>query len=1027
MKRTFPALSAVLALSLAWAQDPIAAPLREALPALLEQSTWRIDSDDAAARGALPIGNGSVFGCLGLDSSACSIGAISGPRYGSGDVEAVGEGAFGAVVLELVDSAGRPLGVAHRSAARVTGCGVVVAEDRYGDVALRLTAFAVTHGPRLIAVLEATTSQDTWPAGVSIRVSTSHPARDDRDRLLVSASGDARMAVAMTGATSRENRLFAPLSGPGPFRGVLVIDCAEGQPPARDNVTVEAARAELERTIAEWRSRLARVPFFDSDNVRVRDLYHDQAVNLLVQTCAQTGAVVAMLGRRVYSLRTQTGGLLALLRLRLHDEARRVITLTSEAICATRRLDESYPLDFDRARASDPECGLPEFWRTLPMPSAELPSLLLLQHYWYWRATRDIEPIEKAALLLETCLKRPTRGSDSLMPFSGSEPWAPPALARCAPELLGSETCLFGEEPSRGRTGSSFVSGVLFLLALQAYGELGDARDRIARPELWANGKPEDAPSTAFLKRTVTILQDVEKRFWIADLERFAPALSPIDGAPVREVLANANLMPLWIGWTYPTGEKSKLNLQHSLDGLWQKGARIGTTRTVPAANGDLIGMLLVALSERDDVRRLDVFDAALDSAAPTACWSDFVDGNGRPVDPDGDGPRRVVLCDPGSSGIVFDALLFAMIGVRYAAIPHWDDDDIRLELRLPHGADYVTMRGVAKDGRVLDIFFRRSVSLMTEEERKANDEMAADRRRDPNVPHERLRFVVELIEGAPKDGYYNTDIDAMGTMFVRYLKKEAPANAEEHDFRRIEEMEFSKPDSNAYFAVRDGAGAPPAGPDVTVPPGTKNLVFTWRPHFAELVRGTETLVVDTGMPIDRAGLHRLMFDSDRARVPHLVLDWDFDAAPPTAWNRTWLRSADFKRELQLFEDLGGHVEDTGFVRSALLDGARIEADAQGALHVAAGDAPRTLRIALPAGLPANAAVHVGSSVAVRILRGDKQVLRAGGSDPVVPDRDAALVPEDAAAEIRIELAPSPDHERVLFARITGADGLPLR
>lgn len=1004
----------------AHAQEPAPIPLPIAVQA--ELSSWRIDGE---ARGALPIGNGRVFAALGLGSRACELSALSGPRYDAGDTAALGEGAFGGVTVELVAPDGRALPLESRRVARVRDRAAVAAEDQSAGVALRMLAFTEAEGTRLLAALAVDGDGRT---GLRLRVRTARAARSEGDSLLLDAAGDARLRLQLAGAVARDGALELALDGNRAWRGVLALSSAAGDPPAAASPSLDDARTAFEAMAAQWQRTLARTPSLESDLVRFVDLVREARLALLTQRCAHSGAILPMLGRRVYSLRTQTGALPALLRLGLHAEAKALLDLTWNAVRASGRLTEELPLRFDQARADAPAVNSAEFWRTVPMPPAELPSLVLLQHFWYWRATRDLGPIDEHWLMIDACLKRPVRSEDSLMPFSGNEPWSPAQLHAHASAVLGDDPRLFGESSAMDHASWSFASGVLFMISVQAYGELADARDQRARAAQWQAGKPSDAPSHALLKRSIALMQDIEKRFWIADLARFAPAVSPVDGKPVREALANANLLPLWIGWTFPTGERSRDNLRSTLETLWQDGVRVGTTRTVPIASGDLIGMLLVALSERDDARRLEVVDDLIAPAAPAGSWADWVDGAGRPLDRDGDGPSRPVLADPGTSGVNLDALLFALTGIRHVIVPNWDDDDIRLELRLPHGADFVSLRNAQKDGRTLDIFFRRSRSKMTEDERKANDEASADRRRDPELEYERLRFVVELIAGTPREGFYHADIDAMGTMFVRFLKPGAPEKPEDHDFRRIEEMEFSKADSLVFLGARQGRGAALPLPPPDSATGADTLALSCRNTFANAVRGPKVTLLDTGSPRTLEEMAALLLDGEKPRHAHLLIDWRHSAPPPAQWNDRLWSSPAWSELLERYRRAGGIVDEPGFVREARIGETVLRARDDGALVVPAGDTAITLHV--PLNLPANreTALRVGSSVGFAVRANEHVFCSGKGRAPAAPDREAALFRlAEGVQQLVVELEASPGVERVIFLRLARPDGLPLR
>ncbi len=273
-------------------------------------------------------------------------------------------------------------------------------------------------------------------------------------------------------------------------------------------------------------------------------------------------------------------------------------------------------------------------------------------------------------------------------------------------------------------------------------------------------------------------MRDLEQLSWLEDERRFAPALEPVDLTPLRTPFANSNLLPLWVGWTFASGEKSPANLRQTLELLWHDGARIGTTPTVDYATGELQGMLLTALAERDGRGRLETLDALLEMAEPAGEWGELYDSRGRPVavnDPQW--PNRL---RPGESGINLDAIWFALTGVRFASYASWDIDDIRLELRLPHGATYLTMRSVEKDGRRLDIHMHEVYETLSAQLWEASAHRLPEDQRDPAKRHRRLHFAVDLLSPEPARGYYDIAVNAMGTVFMRYLRQGEPVAGSE-------------------------------------------------------------------------------------------------------------------------------------------------------------------------------------------------------------------------------------------------------
>ena len=1015
-------------------QAPIEAPLADRLPALADQSSWAQDTtlgDAGARRGCYAIGNGRVFAWSGTGATAAELMGVTGPRYQTAKATD-DDGQFGSLVVELHAGDGTVVTLPEQRVRRVRGAAFVVTEDASDRLALRTLTFAPTAGTSILRVIEVVNLGDA-PLD-DLTLSVHGPAFAPEGDGLTARHGDgARAAVAtirLEGGSLGAGALERPVGTLAPgahWLAVLDVLTASGrEAPVAPQPTVDAAATKAESTLAAWRDRLASTLEFDSDRTKLADLVNDWKVMLCVLHDAQSGVFVPAQYRRIASVRENNGALVAALRLGLWDEAKSVLEFWWNATRLTGEVPDEVPLDLDFTGIDADRTATTEFWKSVRVPPSGAPAYILLQHLWYWRTTGDTELIERHWPLLDVCLKRQRRGPDDMLAFSGDEPWLKlaEALGKDAPE----PPLFAAEDPAIGRRSWSFENSVLFMMSLHATGELVDALDEARHPERWADGRPDDRPSTIYAQRAFDVMKGLEKRFWIEDGGFFAPAVSPVDGAPHRSPIAEANLLPLWIGWTFPTGEKSRDNLRNSLARLWRDGARIGSTPTVGYATGDLQGRLLTALSERDGARRLDVIDSLLDLAEPAGEWPSFVDPDGNAFGvANRERPERL---SPGIGGTNVDAILFAISGIRHLAVPNWDDDDIRLKLRLPHDTQYVTMRGSKKDRRELNLFFRRERSMLTEEEQKANDQLAPEKRRDPTVPHDRLRFVVELVKGDPRKGYYDVGLNAEGTMFVRYLQSHAPASPEQPDLRKIEEMEFSNPDTDAFLPAGDAKQPEPLARHVMRAKPPELLVLTCRPTTAETIAGDGVTIFDTGLPFLARDLQpELVTDDGQAVHARLFLDWDFDAPPPATWTPpAFWTSAAWRDTLAAYRKAGGIVIEPGFVSAiewAKADDAwrAAQPTSDGGVLVPAG--ARRVRFTVDSQGERDGVLRVGASAQVAIgLRG-ASVLDYDGGGRAVPDSAAALV----------HLAPGPNAFDVtltgagpltFYARVTDARGLPL-
>jgi hypothetical protein len=1017
------------------AQAPIPAPLQNALPALGEQSVWAQDCKrgaDQRTRGAYPLGNGQVFCYLGLGERANTLQALSGPSYVT-DEEWAPAGNYGETTLELVRD-GKPLVLEQQRVRRVRGAGFVVTEDAGEGCTLRTLVFAQPDRREILQIVEVSAEGDAG-RGLTLRWNLPPQSQATGQGLIKVYAGRQRPCTAaftLTGAAAGPDSLAVALPRL-PWAGVARIAMRAGAGVAEDFMpkVLEPAEAQplAQATLEWWQSKLLPTFHLDTDHKKLRDLVEDSKVLILAQRDARTGYVLPMIHHRVARARDVNGALAALLRLNLWAEARAIVKFEHDVVKTLGRVPTQFPLDLDLSGAREKKLD----WNEVTVPPGDAGLWLILHHFWYWRVTHDTDLIEDHWPLLETCLKRVPRGKDSLIAFDGSETYLGGGLHQLLGKRLDEHTHLIAHDAAFDHATASFGNGVLFLLCVNALGELVDGIDKKRNPARWSKGAPEKRVSQPYTERTFKIMEEVEKRFWIGGRDLFAPAISPLTGQQHLVPFANLNLTPLWAGWTYPTGEKSRDNLRNSLKELWRRGTRIGTTPTCGYATGDLQGMLLVALCERDAKERHDALDDLLRLAEPAGEWSELFDPEGEPVGAaDAQWPCRA---HPGFTGLNVDAALFAINGIRYVSVPNWDNNDIRAELRMPRGATFVTMRDLKKDGRHLHVFMNEEKSRLTKEELEENEKKKPEDRRDANAEHRRLAFKMELLSPNPAQGYYDVGLNAMGTMFVRYLWHYTEENvrlADPDPKKRaanpsvIQEREFWKEDHDPFFtdAVEPFRVSPPPATA-----GAELLFLGARASTAEWIAGDKVTVVDTGLPFQVEQLAALLRNDDGTlRHKALFLDWGHDRpGAATAKSASFWSSDAWASARRQFEQLGGKVLTPGFFPRATLQhgGQRSELTAaQGAFSIPAGDAGRKLVFEFDAVQAREAVLRTGSTGPIQVSLNGKKLFERRGARRALPDADAELVTlVQGKSVVEITLDGS---AQTVFARVSDQRGLPI-
>jgi hypothetical protein len=187
----------------------------------------------------------------------------------------------------------------------------------------------------------------------------------------------------------------------------------------------------------------------------------------------------------------------------------------------------------------------------------------------------------------------------------------------------------------------------------------GAERGRVLRRESWR------------------LAQTAEARFWLEREGRYAGSLSE-------------TLLPLWAGWTWSQGDRKRLHVRNSIREHWRPGLIPSPGEKSDTEVDGLSALVLVALNE---VRAAEV------SPYLTALLQR---------------PELLDLSDPQSTGMLLDAILFSLTGLRGAAVPGHAENDIRLAPRLPPGCEYLTVKGAAQRGLRFDLHLREEDASTT-------------------------------------------------------------------------------------------------------------------------------------------------------------------------------------------------------------------------------------------------------------------------------------------------------------------------
>lgn len=1000
-----------------------------------EISTWQqhLTQKEGAAvdltiRGAFPVGDGQVFGALGLGRRANTIRALTGPGYATKSRPAQ-KGHFGEMSLDILEG-GKPLALESQHLWRVRGANVVITSDSSADgLSIHTVNFAHAGSHTIYRWVEV---ENTGSAArrVVLRVDWAGAAVTGDGRLMMENQIDARRAELSSSLAGKAGAgewlldlgsIEAKKSKSVALHLRMAVDGQElTGPEASEKSCQEALQASLE----SWMAKLAGTASLGSDRHDLRDLMEDWKVLMLVQRDARSGAVVPMLGDRRSRIAENNGALLALLRYGLFSEAKQLLDYHVKAAIQSGRLEGDLPPDLDVSNVEMPKT--PDEWASIQVPDDETSAWLILQHEWYFRATWDKTVLMDRWPFYERLVEAMKPAADASLPVSGKEPYMQERWFRLA-RRTKDQSFLPADGPAR--RSRSLDNSVLYLISLNAMSELGEDHDKT---EAGAKSKEKDWKSpnkTKYETKHLDILQKLEKTFWLPTENRFAPFISPINGHPHRAPYAMPNLRIQWVGYTYALGEHNRQNLRNSLSELWQNRTRVGSTPSVGYTPGDLQGYLLYSLADLDDQNRGDCLDELIQQATPSGGWAEFYDPMGKPVD--ADDSAWPVRLRPSEAGINLDAIAFALNGIRFVVSPGWSKKDQRFKLRLPTRSRWLSLKNLRHDGHQFHVFL----------DEKYEQDVAKDK---TGKPVRKMRFRLRYVT-------VNTELGMKGTEYV-----DVAINVGEEVFVRYPSLKDEVNETGAWpvdkeqYLRKEGGPGPYEGSPIDVPEGTTSLVIT------SLVGGSRpdnSCVIDIGLPFLPQQLAAAI--GSRPTIKRLLFDvGSRESSSATQKGMAFWNDASLQNAARKFAEDGGKVIVPIFIRTwgltppmtndeAIAELTRPENFSKARGRIFRMEDPDTLRmsvaVAKAAGkstILASSIVHsdksrectlrLGSNDALRVWLNGKLVHENQRTRLARADQDEVLVKlEEGDNQLLIEVR-QVDNNGVLLARFTDLQALPI-
>lgn len=710
--RRRPAAFAASILAIVFVLAPETARAGERLidrfPWLNDRSVWRQDIDlrktPAPAReslGAFAIGNGLVFAHEGLAIPSNRIEGLIGPTHALPAGET-----FGDAAARLFLS-GEPLDLPIQETMRIRRAPIVVTKaGRPGEVELFTVDFAPPGKAALLRVLFVLNVGGKALRDAEIRVEITS-ARAFGATLRAEAAGGARLAAGVLGAPPAvsardgEIRIGVPEIPPG-GEAFFLQYLATSASPEEEAALVAALEARgielLGDTRRHWDAFFRTLLDLDTPDARVDDFVDDTIVSIEVQRSRATGAFAPLVSSREAGLREATGPVLAYLDAGAHEEVRSYLDYAGRAAASLGRLPDAIPPGFAAAAGASLDEAA---WDALPIPRAEVPSWFLLQHAWYARASGDMSlGVAFYPLLRRAFLGQEIRPNGDL-PFHGGEPYLRSAAAALFPGRVSWPNEFLAIDPAAGRDGASLDSALLFVTCAEPLRRFAEAAER-----------PSDE-IRAYSAISQKVRRNIEGRFFLPDdarsdrTGRYAPALSPLTGAPHEAPLAPVSLRPLFIGYQSPTNRRVVSHLDATIAMLYD--AEAGRWRQTPSCaftTDAAAGYGLKNLAAIDDPDCPRAMKGLLDSASPSGDFAAIHGPDGRPAADGVPGPPRRLL--PGRAGLELHGLLSYLVGREGAG-----GSSVELAPRLPAAWAKASYKNVRAGDAAIDVTIEREAGAI--------------------------------------------------------------------------------------------------------------------------------------------------------------------------------------------------------------------------------------------------------------------------------------------------------------------------
>ena len=504
--------------------------------------------------------------------------------------------------------------------------------------------------------------------------------------------------------------------------------------------------ALFESTRTWWDDWMKNTVQVDTPDKKVDYILETQKIIIKTQQ-AGSGVFCPMNGYAYTWVRDNCGPVLYMLRIGKQEEVKNLLEFYYRVASNGMYIGSSIPVNHP---SSLKENENPKKWSEYGTLPAEIPSLLLLQHLWYYKYSGDLAFMKDKFEFLKQLLDGQDIGNIGLMKFSNDETYMFTLQVRSFNFSASNNYFL-------GKDAYSADSAFLFIAASEQLAKVAD--------ELKLKKE-----SAEIRQRSLKVRSALDRYFWMEKEGYYAPALSIFCEKYIMPH-ANIGLNPLWCGFAGVDDNKVVSSTKKQIEYLLKENNLMKTNPATEIFSGLLPGMLLYNGVKMRDPETERYLEGLLKCASPSGDFFELYEGNGtcQIIKKGYYCPGRL---RPWEGGIAGDALLYYLTGMES------EEGILKLRPSIPGNGESMTIKGLCFKDAILDLTVKEEIVTSAESG-------SVSRKRKVIITNRGTKAVKVLYQTNIKSAFLvsgNFTGDASIKEEVEFLKELRPAETAEEE-----------------------------------------------------------------------------------------------------------------------------------------------------------------------------------------------------------------------------------------------------